>query len=317
MNTRARGVASIETVPVAATAAAGGGVAGGRAAERLDDEHDHRGDGGDGGEPAPDHERLRRAALPGRDVCACASVSWPRRALPAAAGRATFTSREISRFGVQACAGGSRCGPARPARHASADRRSAGGAARVDRRRQVGGRLDDGRHVGLVRSRVATDGRRRRLGGGGRRPRRFDGGLGRRQVGGGGRPPAAAASGAGAGGAGMPIMVAGSASALAGGARHQVGDDVRRGDQAGAGDGFVERGLRVDRRRERPAEAERARQPADDGRVERLGAAVAGNLLGAVQQRRERRRILAVVDGAAADERQAEIAELIDVRQPA
>ena len=39
------------------------------------------------------------------------------------------------------------------------------------------------------------------------------------------------------------------------------------------------------------------------------------DLLGAVEQRRERRRVLPVVDRAAAHQRQPEIAELIDVRR--
>jgi hypothetical protein len=109
-------------------------------------------------------------------------------------------------------------------------------------------------------------------------------------------------------------QAAGSLFGLAGGARHEIGDDVRRGDEPGARDRFVERRLRVDRRGERPAETEGARQPADERRVQRLRAAVGADLLGAVQQRRERRRILAIVNRAAAHQRQAEIAELIDVR---
>ena len=250
-----------------------------------------------------------------REVCACESLSWPSRALLGVAGRGRPSLRARSPASASTPApAAARARPAPRSRACIGRSSSAGGGDRVDGRRQFGGRLGDGRHVGLMRSGFAAGDRRRRLGGGRAASTAFR------------RPPAAAGKSAGAGGGRGCDRRGGRRRrhadhrgrlglGLAGGARHQFGDDVRRGDQAGAGDGFVERGLRVDRRGERPAEAERARQPADDGRVQRLRAAVGADLLGAVQQRRERRRILPVVDRAAADQRQAEIAELIDVRR--
>ena len=203
--------------------------------------------------PAADDEHLRRAALLGRATVPCVSASWPSSALlVTAAGLAAFTSREMFALRRPRLRRRQlRIGRRGRLRRGSAGRRGrrALGGVRVDRRRRLGRRLDDGRHVGLVRSGFAARDRRRRLGDGGRRPRRFDGGPGGRQLGP-GRAAGDRRDGAAAGGAGMLIIVAGSACS---------GSPAARVTSSATTSGVATRpalamasssdGLRVDRRR--------------------------------------------------------------------
>ena len=107
MNTRARGVESIDSVPVDAAAATVGVAAVAPPPNGLTTKTTTAAMAATAAIPPPMISNFFEPLLSEVDAYPCES-SWPSSAWLMAAGFATFTSREMSLFfGVQACAGGS------------------------------------------------------------------------------------------------------------------------------------------------------------------------------------------------------------------